>query len=104
MNLACRNYQEKRDFLRMKIETAVELVLEQQTAVHGICHDLSGGGMSVSADTAVQVGTQIEVTIQSNYGHKPMFKALTQVQRVQAQTGNGPGSSLLALKIVRVLE
>ncbi len=80
MNLASRDYREKRDFVRMKIETPVSVDIEQKAPIQGICHNLSGGGMLISIPEALQLGDKLVVTVSSDGG--PMLKALTTVRRV----------------------
>jgi c-di-GMP-binding flagellar brake protein YcgR len=104
MNLASRNYQEKRDFLRMNVDTPVEVILEQQHAQRGQCHNLSGGGMLISLASPLPIGTQMEVTLSSNHGHSPVLKAVTRVQRVENLNFNRTESCLMGLKIIEVLE
>ncbi|WP_369015280.1 PilZ domain-containing protein, partial [Leclercia adecarboxylata] len=45
-----RNYSEKRDFIRMSIETPITLSQGAQT-VQGVCQDLSSTGMQVLVAT-----------------------------------------------------
>lgn len=103
MNLACRDYQEKRDFLRLRVEIPAEVILDQQPVAGGICHNISGGGMLISLAQAVPLGTQMQVTVRSSYGHSPLLKAITQVQRVENPPSEGQACQL-ALKIITVLE
>ncbi len=101
MNLANQDYSEKRNFIRMKIDTPVEVsVSSDDTSLSGTCRDLSGGGMLIEVDKALPVGTELEVTINSEHSQHPMLKAITTIARVQA---NHSGTCTLGLKIQQML-
>lgn len=82
MNLANRSYEEKRNFIRMRVNTPAEVKVDQNLWA-GICHNLSGGGMMISVPEPLPLGAELEVTVSSHHGHSPMLKALTKVRRVQ---------------------
>ncbi len=86
MNLANKDYQEKRNFIRMKVDTPVSIQLVSGDETYqGVCRDLSGGGLLVELATALPVGTVAEVSIKSNHGHSPMLQAKAIVSRIEAQ-------------------
>ena len=101
MSLLDREYSEKRDFIRMKIDTPAEVRLtEQEVECKGICHDLSGGGMLLTLDRPVDLNTEMVVTVTTSHGHQPMLTARCAVARVAP----GPKESyLLGLEISEVL-
>jgi hypothetical protein len=83
MNLASRDYSEKRNFMRMMIDAPASLTLtEDQSTVRGSCHDLSANGMQVALDKALPVGTEAIITIQSPKGDRPIMKARVTVARI----------------------
>lgn len=82
MNLASRDYQEKRSFIRMKVETPVAVQLHPEKHLQGTCHNLSGGGMLISLAEPLPLRQELEVTVSSNHGHNPMLRALTRVCRL----------------------
>ncbi len=102
MGLLDRDYSEKRDFIRMKIDdTPAEVTLvEQQISCQGICHDLSGGGMLLTIDKEVDLDSELLVTVSTNHGHQPMISARCTVARVQSGANN---SYLLGLEISEVI-
>ena len=101
MNLANREYNEKRNFIRMKIDTPAEVsIVNDDTRLTGTCRDLSGGGMMIEVDRALPVGTELEVTITSPHGHHPMLRAVTVVTRVQADHS---GTCTLGMRIQQML-
>lgn len=101
MKLLNREYSEKRNFIRMKIDTPAEITLiDQQLSCRGVCHDLSGGGMLLTIDQEVELDTELMVTVSTNHGHQPMLTARCAVARVEP----GPRDSyLLGLEINEVL-
>ncbi len=103
MGMLDRNYSEKRDYIRMQINSPAQVLLaenEDSQPLDGTCHDLSGGGMLLSVKQPLQPGQDLVVTIMSSHGHNPMLKALCQVARSES----GPKDSyVLGLEIVEVL-
>jgi len=81
MSLASRDFLEKRNFIRMKVETPISLRYQHSKHLKGTCHNLSGGGLLVSIPEPIAVGEEVEVTVSSNHGHNPMLKAVTKVTR-----------------------
>lgn len=78
-----RTYNEKRDFIRMKINSAV--VLDHQgTEYKGTCKDLSGAGMSIATEQSLTVGDQVHVSIASQDDSHLPYKATASVSRVDS--------------------
>lgn len=101
MNLASRNYEEKRNFIRMRVEAPVAVSIDLEQRWSGTCHDLSGGGMLISLPEPLPLGTELEVAVNSHYGHSPMLRALTKVRRVQTEL---PQHCRLGLEIITLLD
>lgn len=76
-----RNYSEKRDFIRMSIETPIALSQGAQT-VQGVCQDLSSTGMQVLVATSFKLGDKIRVQISSEHAELKGLDALTEVVRL----------------------
>ncbi|NIB43163.1 PilZ domain-containing protein [Pseudomaricurvus alkylphenolicus] len=100
MSTADRDYSEKRNFLRMQIDTPVSIYIQSDGEdLTGMCRDLSGGGLQVELNKALPLGSEVEVTISSGHGHSPMLQAKAKVMRVDA----GPGEkSTMGMEIVEV--
>lgn len=79
-----RNYSEKRDFIRMQIDTPVTL-LQSGQAVQGVCQDLSSTGMQVLAATSFNMGDKLRVQIPSEHAELKGLDALTEVIRIEVQ-------------------
>jgi len=101
MNLASRDYSEKRNFMRMMINAPATLVLTaDQSTVTGSCHDLSANGMQVALDKALPVGTEATITIQSPQGERPMMKARVSVARIISEPDEPCLAGMEILEIV----
>lgn len=99
-----RNYNEKRDFIRMKVDTPANIVIANDgKPIKGICRDLSGGGMLIELDSVLPIGTIAEISIASAHGHEPMLRVQAEVTRVVAEPDQEEKPCLLGLQIKKVL-
>ena len=95
-----RSFSEKRNFIRMKINTPATIVhAGSRYAV--ICQDLSADGMSVDTDQEFKPGDELEVAIEQQGQNHQSFRALAQVARVRA---NDQGGYNLGLAIKQILD
>jgi hypothetical protein len=100
MNLGDRAFSEKRDFIRMKIDTPLKAQLTGEgIAADGLCHELSGGGMRLETTHSLPPGTEVEVTISTEHGHAPTLRAKTRVTRVHAEHSG----YVLGMEIIEIL-
>lgn len=100
MVLEHRAYNEKRNFIRMKINTPVEIVAgdEKFTAR---CKDLSGSGVLIQTDRALALGSTVEIVIdQGDEKHLP-FRATGEVVRVDPVN---PSGFILGLALTAIHE
>lgn len=104
MNMTSRNFEEKRNFIRMKVDTPVtirgEALLDEIT---GICRDLSGGGLLVEVESTLPVGTVVDICIASQHSHSPILKARVEICRVISGLGTEKQSCLAGMEIVEML-
>ncbi len=98
MEMSARSYQEKRNFIRMKVDSPMTIALGEQH-IEGVCINLSGGGMLVSLEQSLPSGCECEVTICSSFGHSPMLRARTRVNR-QIEAGE---QVLVGMEIAELL-
>ena len=97
-----RNYNEKRNFIRMKIDTPADVVINSKGGqIKGVCRDLSGGGMLIETADKLDIGLELTVQLASHHLNSPMLKARTVVARVQE---NRSGSYTLGLEIIEMLD
>ena len=93
-----RNYSEKRDFIRMRLETPI--TLEHHSATYqGVCFDLSSTGIQVQALSALALGDNVRALIASSHNELPGLDADTEVIRVQELEN---GHQLLGLNILKM--
>lgn len=78
-----RYYSEKRDFIRMQVETPASLVVDGKT-IDALCLDLSSTGMQVVAETRLQVGDRVRVHIPSPHSALKGLNAEAEVVRAEA--------------------
>ncbi len=101
MGMLDREYNEKRDFIRMKINTPVQVTPIDGTEVFiGVCRDLSGGGMLLSIDQDLPLGVELMVKLMSDHGHGPVLQARCLIGRSDPGPSN---SKLLGLEIMEVM-
>ena len=73
-----RGYDEKRDFIRMRVDADVSLIHAGQE-IAGVCVDLSSSGMQVEAPRQFQVGDTLTVRIDSEHAALAGLEADTEV-------------------------
>lgn len=104
MSVSNREYHEKRDFIRMRIDSPVEVLIAGEAEPRiGICRDLSGGGMLIEVDTTLPTDTEVEVTLASNHGHAPMLRATAIVTRISAQSSAEGEANRIGLRIKDII-
>jgi|SRR5690606_33467271 len=91
-----RTYDEKRNFIRMRIDSDA-LIRVGDTIHDALCIDLSSDGMQIKTETALENGQEIEVEILSQHSQLSSLKATAQILRVQV---NDEGQYLLGLRIL----
>lgn len=95
-----RDYSEKRDFIRMKIDA--DIILEpagSANKIPGKCKDLSGTGMLVEVGESVPVGAELQTSLPSNNPAFPSFDTVVKVLRCEELP---TGRYLLGMEIVQV--
>ncbi len=100
MTVENQAFREKRNFIRLKVDSPVEVKLTAKNeTLSGICLDLSGGGLYIVVDNALPVSTELVVTLSSEHGHGPTLKAKARVARA---TPHDSGCAL-GLEILEML-
>ena len=80
-----RDNSEKRDFIRMHVDTEVELaVVDSDQRLKGRCVDLSATGMSVEVDQTLSEGIQVYSSLPSHNPDFPPFDTYATVLRSEA--------------------
>lgn len=82
MTFKKRDFQEKRDFIRMNVNTKADLTLEDGTQLKVTCHDLSSSGLKIEAQEAITNNVKATVCINSGGGETTDLKAEVKICRV----------------------
>ncbi|MBK5374300.1 PilZ domain-containing protein [Pseudomonas sp. TH43] len=98
MSQTGRDYSEKRDFIRMRVDADVVLIHEGDQ-VSAVCIDLSSSGMQVEAPRQFTVGDRLSVRIDSEHAALSGLEAETEVVWVKAKDGNSQRLGLTILKM-----
>ncbi|MCD5993133.1 PilZ domain-containing protein [Pseudomonas sp. CDFA 602] len=91
-----RDYEEKRDYIRMRVDADVNLIHAGQV-IPAVCIDLSSSGMQVQAPRSFKVGDRLMVQIDSDH---PALKGLEADTEVVWVTDEGGDAQKLGLSIV----
>ncbi|HSB96599.1 MAG TPA: PilZ domain-containing protein, partial [Spongiibacteraceae bacterium] len=83
-----RVYDEKRNFIRMKINTLVQVRSDDKEFM-ARCKDLSGSGMLILAEQALTLGSTVEVCIEPETEKQQRFRASGEVVRVDPVNPSG---------------
>ncbi|XOZ34008.1 PilZ domain-containing protein [Halomonadaceae bacterium KBTZ08] len=77
-----RDTPEKRDFIRMNIDTGIDLFLDgSDQRIEGRCVDLSATGMAVELEEALPEGQQLHASLPSHNPDFPPFDTVATVLR-----------------------
>ncbi|EAT11797.1 PilZ domain-containing protein [Bermanella marisrubri] len=80
MNLA-NAYEEKRDFIRMRVESPITLTIKDRQC-QCICADLSGTGMCIETKEILDIDDEIEAFLPSYQNKFAPLHALIRIRRV----------------------
>lgn len=83
-NLA-REFQEKRDFIRMQIQTSATLELENGTEYEVTCMDLSSSGAQLQSKQIIPKNSVGNLTIRSGGGNTSNLVVEVTICRVERQ-------------------
>ncbi|WP_275887267.1 PilZ domain-containing protein [Pseudomonas aeruginosa] len=92
------NYSEKRDFIRMKLDTPVTIRCEGRESV-ALCRDLSASGLLLEAQSELAPGDHLRVSIPSTHETLTGLELEARVVRCERL---GPGRQSLGLSIVAI--
>ena len=95
------NYEEKRDFIRMNAEHALQFrQVGSDETLQGICCNLSATGIMFTTEQEIPQGTELEVNITPQYSVVSPFDAVVKV--VRSQSGMDPSQYTIAGKITSI--
>ncbi|RRV07274.1 PilZ domain-containing protein [Pseudomonas sp. v388] len=98
MSRTDRDYEEKRDYIRMRVDADVSLI-HAGHVIPAVCIDLSSSGMQVQAPRSFTIGDKLSVRIESDHPALAGLEAETEVVWVNDLDGGGQklGLSILAM-------
>ncbi|WP_420591033.1 PilZ domain-containing protein [Bacterioplanoides sp.] len=82
-NLA-RNFQEKRDYIRMQVDTPATLTLSDGQSYQVTCIDLSSSGVQLKSQEPIPVNSAGELKVESGGGSTLPLHARVSTCRVQS--------------------
>ncbi|OWJ97477.1 PilZ domain-containing protein [Pseudomonas sp. A46] len=98
MSLDDRNYSEKRDFIRMQVQTRA--ILEHAGQRYpALCLDLSSSGMQLETEAPLTVGDRVRVLIPSEHSALKGLEAEAEVIRIGEADG---GRKTLGLTVLNL--
>lgn len=101
-----REYSEKRDFIRMRVDTELSLTLAAEgKTITGICRDLSGKGMLIEVDQVIPVDSLCNTNLPSSNAAFPGLDARIKVLRctpIEAEEGSSEQRFLIGAEIVEI--
>jgi len=78
-----RSYDEKRNFIRMKVDTMITYTYHNKTDRYdGKCVDLSGAGMLIETDKKLKIGDRLQLTVPTDSEEFSSLNASVEVMRV----------------------
>lgn len=96
-------YDDKRNFFRMMLNSPCELVVndeESTRTMQAVCKDISATGMSFEVEEqSVELGTKIQVSIESTSSQIPSLSATAKVVRCGAV---GENSCTIGVEIIEM--
>ena len=84
MTLLEQSYAEKRNFIRMRVDTIVSFIRAGKSERHeGRCRNLSGAGMLLESDKKLTLGERLIVTVPAEGPNFTPLDASAEVVRVE---------------------
>jgi hypothetical protein len=81
MAISDKNYSEKRNFIRMRVNTEIALDAPEGQVI-GLCKDISGSGMLIELDREIPIGTVLMAHINQKSENQVPFRATGEVTRI----------------------
>ncbi len=98
MSMIMRDYSEKRDFYRMRVNSEIEITDAEGRSFKGVCRDLSGTGMQIFTHGFIPEGATLHTLLPSTSDQFPPFETEVRVLRSMRE-GDG---HLLGVMIEKV--
>ena len=80
-----RSFDEKRNFIRMRMDTMITYTYRNKTERYdGRCINLSGAGMLLQTDKKLKIGDNLQLTVPTDSADYSSLSASVEVMRVSA--------------------
>ncbi len=96
-------YDDKRAFFRMMMNSPCTLSVQGDPSVSritAVCRDISATGMSFEMDEKVDIGTEMEVAIESTNSQISSLSALVRVVRIFEETD---GNHVVGAEVLKMM-
>lgn len=97
-----KDFSEKRDFHRMRMNADVELTDRHGRSLTGVCRDLSGTGMQLFVEREFAEGEEFQARLPSTNDQLPPFETVCRVLRCEPESGAEVEGYLLGVEITEV--
>lgn len=79
------SYEEKRNFIRMRLDAAIHFTVAGQTQTYeGKCKNISGTGVLIESSASFEPGTQLHIVIPSESAEIDDLHTVAEVLRVKS--------------------
>ena len=99
MSALDRSYEEKRDFIRMQVNSPIT-IKHNGNSYTGTCKDLSGTGLLVETDASFSIDDDCQVSIEQQDEARRGFNAQVRVNRVDK---GADGNNSIGFSITEIL-
>lgn len=97
--MTMKDYSEKRDFHRMRVNSEIQITRSDGRILVGICRDLSATGMQLYVEEEVAVGEELLTLILSSDDNFPPFESSVRVLRADPEAeGFLLGTAIIEVK------
>ena len=80
-----KDYSEKRDFHRMRVDSDIEITDSKGNTFAGTCRDLSATGMQLLVDRPVAVGEELTTVLHSSSDQFPQLETICEIIRCEPE-------------------
>lgn len=99
MSMTMKDYSEKRDFHRMRVNSEIRLTTMEGQTFTGVCRDLSATGMQLYVEQPVAEGDELVALLEASGDNFPPFETSVRVLRVEPEgSGYLLGTTIIEVK------
>lgn len=95
------SYNNKREFQRVKSNTALTLIhCDTMKEIPGLCIDISQGGMGIRVNHPLSIGTECYLKIHDGRPTASKYQAVIEIRRVNAVQEDGEERFILGARVL----